>query len=76
MCWSNDERRHSSIGYRPPVEYEQLLQTDQAAEAQAAWFSTTLRRSQGDSLDAPFSPPWVAIQANRTGWLEFFTKVY
>lgn len=34
--WFNDERLHSSIGYRPPVEYEQLYHSDTTAEAQAA----------------------------------------
>lgn len=34
--WFNHERLHSSIGYRPPVEYEQLYHSHTAAQAQAA----------------------------------------
>ena len=34
--WFNDERLHSSIDYRPPVEYEETYRSNQASEPQAA----------------------------------------
>ena len=34
--WFNDERLHSAIDYRPPVEYEEMNRSKQAAEPQAA----------------------------------------
>lgn len=34
--WFNDERPHSAIDYRPPVEYEEMCRSKQATEPQAA----------------------------------------
>ena len=34
--WFNEERLHSSIGYRPPIEHEQMYRSAQTAQARAA----------------------------------------
>lgn len=34
--WFNDERLHLAIGYRPPVEYEQMCHSGTVTQAQAA----------------------------------------
>ena len=34
--WSIEERLHSSIDHRPPVEHEELYRSNQVAEAQTA----------------------------------------
>ncbi len=34
--WFNDERLHSAIDYRPPIEYEEMYRSNQATEPQAA----------------------------------------